>query len=152
MARPYETVYIFNSTLEESQINERLDRYHQLLGGADVVSNVSHWGKRSLAYPLGKQTSGYYVVAQFETEPETLGEYERALRLDDNVLRYLVVVNELGAPPEAAEAEAAADAGGKPATAGDKPKTANDKPETAGDKPKTANDKPETTPAPTEEK
>ena len=67
MARPYETVYIFNSTLEESQINERLDRYHQLLGGADVVSHVSHWGKRTLAYPLGRQTTGYYVVAQFET-------------------------------------------------------------------------------------
>ncbi len=104
MARPYETVYIFNSTLEESQINERLDRYHQLLGGADVVSHVSHWGKRTLAYPLGRQTTGYYVVAQFETEPEKLGEYERALRLDDNVLRFLVVVNELGAPQEAAEA------------------------------------------------
>ena len=59
---------------------------------------VSHWGKRTLAYPIRKHETGYYVVAKFETEGSLLPEFERAIKLDEGVLRFLVVVNE-GAQP-----------------------------------------------------
>lgn len=95
MPQRYETVYIFSSTLEEAQITERLDKYHALLGGSDVVENVSHWGKRTLAYPIHGATTGHYTVVQFATDPANLAEYERALKLDEGLLRYLLVVNEL---------------------------------------------------------
>lgn len=96
MSRRYETVYIFDSALEEPQINEKLTRFHALLtrDGKGTLGNVSHWGKRTLAYRLKKKETGYYVVAQYETAPEQLGEYERAVTLDEGVLRYLVVVAE----------------------------------------------------------
>jgi small subunit ribosomal protein S6 len=108
--RRYETVYIFDSALEEPAVTEKLEKFHALLTTGGVVSNVAHWGKRTLAYPIKKKEAGYYVVAQFEAAGELLPEYERAVKLDEGVLRYLVVVNEgLPAKPEAAPAVITAD-------------------------------------------
>lgn len=101
MARQYEIVYIFDSSLEEAQVNEHLTRFHELLRGSetpDPVTAQSHWGKRTLAYPIKNKELGYYVVVQFECEPEALPEFERALKLDEAVLRYLIVINEGTAP------------------------------------------------------
>lgn len=94
--RDYEAVYIFDSALEESAINEKLDRYHALLGGdhGGQVTAVDHWGKRQLAYPIDDRENGYYVVAHFSAPPAALPEYERVLKLDEGLLRYLVVINE----------------------------------------------------------
>ena len=47
-----------------------------------------------MAYPVKKQTSGYYVVAQVRAESDGLPEFERVLRLDVELLRYLIVLNE----------------------------------------------------------
>ena len=78
MVRPYEVVYIFDSALEEPAVNERLARFHALIQqpGAEAPQ-VNHWGKRTLAYPIRKHETGYYVVAKFETEGSLLPEFER---------------------------------------------------------------------------
>src|SRR5437762_14378054 len=110
MPRRYETVYIFDSVLEEPAITEKLEKFHALLtkDGKGSVTNVAHWGKRTLAFPIKKRDSGHYVVAQFETAADLLPEYERAVKLDEGVLRYLVVVAEgLPARPGAAPAAGA---------------------------------------------
>jgi len=114
MIRPYELVYIFESALEEAQINERLDKFHSLLKtpeSPEPVTSLAHWGKRTLSYPIKGKEVGYYVVAQFESQPESLGELERALKLDESVLRYLIVLNEDLAPVGAAEGEGSSEAG-----------------------------------------
>lgn len=94
--RDYETVYIFDSSLEEPAINEKIERYHGLIADDDggTITAVDHWGKRQLAYPIADHESGYYVVSHFNTSAEKLPEFERILRLDDDLLRYLVVINE----------------------------------------------------------
>jgi small subunit ribosomal protein S6 len=110
MPRRYETVYIFDSALDEPAITEKLERFHALLttDGKGSITNVAHWGKRTLAFPIKKREAGHYVVAQFETAAELLPEYERAVKLDEGVLRYLVVVSEgLPAKPEVAPVAAA---------------------------------------------
>jgi small subunit ribosomal protein S6 len=93
MSRRYETVYIFDSSLDEPAINDKLTRFHSLLikEGKGTLSNVSHWGKRTMAFKIKKKETGYYVVAEFEAAGELLPEYERAVKLDEGVLRYLVV-------------------------------------------------------------
>ena len=99
MTRQYEVVYIFDSTLEEPAINERLERFHALIQQpAGEAPQVNHWGKRTLAYPIKKHETGYYVVAKFDAEATALPEFERAIKLDEGVFRFLVVVNE-GAQP-----------------------------------------------------
>lgn len=95
MRKPYEVVYIFDSALEEAAIAQKLDQFHALIAspGAEPPT-LNHWGKRTLAYAIRKRDTGYYVVANFETEPAKLPEYERALKLDEGVLRFLVVLND----------------------------------------------------------
>jgi small subunit ribosomal protein S6 len=93
--RLYETVYIFDAALDEAAINQKLEGYHKLVTGEEGdVTAVDHWGARQLAYPIDKKKTGYYVVAQFEGDPTALPEFERMLKLDESLLRYLVVLNE----------------------------------------------------------
>lgn len=100
MLRPYEVVYIFDSTLEEPAITERLERFHALVKAPGAAEpTVNHWGKRTLAYPIKKRETGYYVVANFEADGEALPEFERALKLDDAVIRYLLVLNDPAPTP-----------------------------------------------------
>jgi len=107
MTRRYETVYIFDSALEEPAVTEKLNKFHALLtvAGKGTISNIAHWGKRTFTHPVKKKDTGYYVVAQFEAAGDLLPEYERAVKLDEGVLRFLVVVSEgLPAKPEVAAA------------------------------------------------
>ncbi len=97
MTRKYEIVYIFDSALEEAQINEVLDTLHDLLKtpeSPNPVTATSHWGKRSMAYEINGKAIGYYVVARIDTRPDALTEFERRLKLEDQVLRHLIVVDE----------------------------------------------------------
>jgi len=93
--RLYEVVYILDPLLEESAVTAKLEKLHELVtsrGGE--VSAVDHWGTRQLAYPIRKLRRGYYVVAQFTASVDALPEYERLLKLDNEVMRYLLVLNE----------------------------------------------------------
>jgi small subunit ribosomal protein S6 len=93
--RLYEAVYIFDAALDEVAINQKLERYHEMVTGSEgEVASVDHWGNRQLAYPIDKKKAGYYVVAQFNGDPTALPEFERNLKLDDTLLRYLIVLNE----------------------------------------------------------
>lgn len=93
MNRRYETVYIFDSALDEPAITEKLNRFHALLTkeGKGTITNVSHWGKRTMTYKIKKKDVAYYVVAEFQATGDLLPEYERAVKLDEGVLRYLLV-------------------------------------------------------------
>ena len=104
MPRDYEAVYIFDSTLEDTAINDKLTRFHGLLHATGEIT-ADHWGRRQLAYPIGPRENGYYVVARFNADPKALPEYERALKLDDGIVRYLVTLHEheVGAPPMSEE-------------------------------------------------
>ena len=110
MTRNYEAVYIFDSTLEDAAITDKLTRFHGLLSTSGEIK-ADHWGRRQLAYPIGRRENGYYVVTRFTTTADVLPEYERAIKLDESVIRHLITIyeHELGAPPMTEEelAEAA---------------------------------------------
>ena len=108
MSRAYEAVYIFDSALEDAAITEKLTKHHALLGATDEIT-LDHWGRRQFAYKIGTKETGYYVVARFTAEGTVLPEFERSLKLDDSVVRYLISVHEheLGAPPMTEEQLAA---------------------------------------------
>ncbi len=93
--RLYEVVYIIDAALDEEAVNAKLEKHHAVanLNGGAVVE-VDHWGARQLAYPVRKHLSGYYVVVHIEAEAEALPEFERQLKLDEEVIRYLIVINE----------------------------------------------------------
>ena len=56
--------------------------------GAEVIK-MENWGKRRLAYDTRKQREGTYAVLEVSAEPSTVKEFERQLRLNENVLRFM---------------------------------------------------------------
>lgn len=97
--RRYEAVYIFDSALEDGAITEKLEKLQTLLELKEPAE-LEMWGRRALAYKIGRHENGYYIISKFHAEPKVLPEFERALKLDDGVVRYLVSLleHELGAP------------------------------------------------------
>lgn len=99
--RDYEVVFIFDAVLERAAIDQKLERFGQLItaGGKGEIQAVDHWGKRSLAYPIKKHDSGTYVIVRFRADPSNLDEFHRIVKLDESVLRHLVVLSEGELPP-----------------------------------------------------
>jgi ribosomal protein S18/ribosomal protein S6 len=94
--RNYEIVYIFHPALDDEAVQARLERFHALVTGPEgaEVSAVDDWGVRQLAYTIDDQSQGRYVVAQFTAEAGDLPEFERILKLEEELLRYLLVLSE----------------------------------------------------------
>jgi len=88
----YELTYIINTVLNEKQIQDAVRRVNNLIqehGGE--VQEVDEWGSQRLAYAINKRRNGHYVNLFFQGEEETVRRLERALTIDDDILRYLTL-------------------------------------------------------------
>ena len=56
-----------------------------------VVDNVDEWGKRKLAYEINGLTEGSYTLIDFHATPESIAELDRILRINDAVVRHMIV-------------------------------------------------------------
>ncbi len=90
--RDYEIVHILDAALSQEAVDAKLELFHAALGGR--VAAIDHWGVRQLAYPIRKAATGYYVVVQVTADPARLPEFERLVKLDEEAMRYLIVLNE----------------------------------------------------------
>lgn len=64
----------------------------KLLEGSSATNiKVTMWGKRELAYPIRKKLDGVYVVSTFSSEGVHVGDIEKKVKLEDSVLRYLLL-------------------------------------------------------------
>jgi small subunit ribosomal protein S6 len=88
--RPYEILVIVDPRPTDEEVAELLTQLgEQVKGlGADVTK-MENWGKRRLAYDIRKQREGTYAVFEASAEPAMVKEFERQLRLNENVLRFL---------------------------------------------------------------
>jgi small subunit ribosomal protein S6 len=105
--RTYETLFIVNPDLEESDINKTVDLIQETItAGGGTLIKVDRWGKRQLAYQLRKKREGYYVLIYFEAMPTVITELQRRFKLTDTILRHVVLqltkvqVEDLLHPPE----------------------------------------------------
>lgn len=91
----YEIMYILSATLEEADRKAEIEKLHGILtAGKATVKDVKEWGIRDFASPIKKQTKGYYVVIKVTAEPEVLKEFDRLAKLDNNVVRHLITVDQ----------------------------------------------------------
>ncbi|UCC88904.1 MAG: 30S ribosomal protein S6 [Anaerolineales bacterium] len=90
--RNYELGFILHPQVEQPDVTQVVDRVGQYVtaGGGEVAS-VDVWGRRELAYPIRKQQEGTYVFLQAQLDPQAVDELERNLKLDEQVLRYLLL-------------------------------------------------------------
>jgi small subunit ribosomal protein S6 len=127
--REYELTVVYDLAVAETggpdASVEQLTHSVEARGGK--VLRVDHWGRRRMAYPIGRAIDADYVVSRVELEPSDVAPLEAALRIDERIYRHLVVrADELpvpvppreprpateapAAPPEAQAASPAAEA------------------------------------------
>jgi small subunit ribosomal protein S6 len=94
--REYELYLIIDGDVEEEAAEAIVEKVTQLISAGDgdapgEVIKVSARGKRRLAYPIKKKVEGQDIILNFQTPPHTLAELERILKLNEQVLRHLIV-------------------------------------------------------------
>ncbi|QDI91661.1 30S ribosomal protein S6 [Salicibibacter halophilus] len=90
--RNYEILYILRPTLDEDAVKSTIERLNQILSdnGAEVT-DVDEKGRRRLAYEIQDFREGYYVVLKVQATPDAVNEFDRRIKLTDEVIRTLVV-------------------------------------------------------------
>jgi len=91
----YETMYILRPDIAEEEVNNHIDKYNKLLeefGGKILDSQMR--GKRRLAYQIAKHREGIYVQLSHQGNGQHIFKIEKAMRLGDDVIRYMTVKQE----------------------------------------------------------
>ena len=91
----YETMYILRPDIAEDEVNNHINKYNQLLeelGGKVLDSQMR--GKRRLAYQISKHREGVYVQLSHQGDGQHIFKIEKAMRLSEDVIRYLTVKQE----------------------------------------------------------
>lgn len=111
MTRTYESIFIVRPDLAGDAYTAVLDKFKGVLTdqGASILK-IDEWGVRKLAYTVKKQNRGSYVLVIFEADPKIILEYERRLRLDESIIKFINLHLEKGfvMPVVAAEPAVAA--------------------------------------------
>ena len=91
----YETMYILRPDIAEDEVASHIDKYNKLLeksGGKILDSQMR--GKRRLAYQIAKHREGIYVQLSHQGDGQHIYKIEKAMRLSEDVIRYLTVKQE----------------------------------------------------------
>jgi small subunit ribosomal protein S6 len=90
--RIYENLFIVKPDATEEEIDQLVEQMSKNVSTAGgTVDKVEKWGKRRLAYRVEKHREGNYVLMQFTAESQTVKEFERRLRVQDQVIKFLTV-------------------------------------------------------------
>ena len=87
----YEVMFIIDPALEDEKKDATIETVKSIIAADGTATNADVWGMRKLAYPINKKNEGYYVVVDFEANPELPKELDRRLRISDNVMRHIII-------------------------------------------------------------
>ena len=88
----YETMYILRPDIAEEEVESHANKYRDLVveSGGEIIDSQLR-GKRRLAYLIGKHREGIYVQLNYSGDGKQVGPLEKAMRLSEDVIRYLTV-------------------------------------------------------------
>jgi small subunit ribosomal protein S6 len=92
MNRKYELVYVVSPDATDDQVTElhtQVEGIAQRMGGS--IDKTENWGRRRLAYEIGRHKEGTYVLEVLDGSGELMKEIDRRLKVTDLVIRHLVV-------------------------------------------------------------
>lgn len=99
----YESVVIARQDIATTQVDALADELTNIISeGGGKVAKRENWGLRSLTYRIKKNRKGHYVLFNIDAPPAAINEYERRMRINEDVLRYMTIrVEELEEGPSA---------------------------------------------------
>ena len=90
--KAYELLFIVAPTIDDEPRAGVMKRIETTITDAQgVVDNVDNWGKRKLAYEINGLSDGDYTLIDFHTDPQSIAELDRVLRINDAVVRHMIV-------------------------------------------------------------
>ena len=87
----YESVIIINPALDDEAVKKLEATFTDLINKDGKVEKVDEMGKKKLAYEVKKTTEGIYVTFYFEANPTLITELERNYRINDDVIKFIVI-------------------------------------------------------------
>lgn len=95
MNRKYEAFYILRPDLKQAEVNTLIQRFQKVVtDGGGAVSDAAEWDRRKLSYEINKYKEGIYVLMNFEAGASLPLELDRLMRINDDVVRHIIVKNE----------------------------------------------------------
>lgn len=92
MNTQYETMYILRPDIGDEAVDGAISRYQDMLteSGAEELE-TQHRGKRRLAYEINRYREGVYIQMNYRAPGTAIAPMERAMRLSEEVIRYLTI-------------------------------------------------------------
>ncbi len=90
----YEVMYIIDGDTEESKIEELISMVSSIINGGGKEVKTDKWGMKRFAYPINYKNEGYYVLTSFEAEPDFPKELDRRLKIEEKIIRHMIVNQE----------------------------------------------------------
>ena len=88
----YESVIIGRQDLTSGQFDTLLEKFIAVIQSfKGEIRKRENWGVRNLAYKINKNRKGHYVLLNIDGPPEAIKEYERLMRLDEDIIRFLTI-------------------------------------------------------------
>ena len=90
--RNYEIMVIVKSNLEVENAKKEIENIKKIItDGKGKVVSTNEMGQRKRAYPIKKEINGLYYVLTFSSDNDTLNELERRIKINENILRHLII-------------------------------------------------------------
>ena len=88
----YENTIIAKQDLAENEIKSIKDKYNELINGSSgKVVKIEEWGLLNLSHKIKNYKKGFYIHFKFEGNKETLEQFEKKIKVDSSIIRYLTV-------------------------------------------------------------
>ena len=90
--RDYELALVVSPELTAEKQKEQLKKIKKIIAGLKgEVKKTEEWGKKQLAYPIKGNEMGYYFLWEIQLPEKSLSEFNQKLRIEERLLRYLIV-------------------------------------------------------------
>lgn len=90
--KAYELLYFVDSATPDETREAVVNRIEAIVTDPEgSIDNVDDWGRRKLAYEINGQAEADYTLVDFHTDPQTIAELDRVLRINDAVMRHMIV-------------------------------------------------------------
>ena len=89
--RDYELLFVLDPSLDEEAKAGLIEKVKEVINAGGEAGEADVWGDRKLAYNIGKKNTGYYVVLPFKADAELPKELDRRLRINESVMRHIIV-------------------------------------------------------------
>ena len=88
----YESVVIARPELTEVQVDKLVNDLSEIITkDKGKIIKIEKWGLRSFAYKINKNKKGHYFMLNLDSAPSTIFEYERKMRINEDIIRFLTL-------------------------------------------------------------